>query len=225
MIAYNTKKIKNIAKVFLIFLAIFMMYIFWVNNYKFSSQKYEKIENLTVEINEKEDKNNYINNPWWILWTENINYWVWLIYKSENNSCHIITAKHIANDVSKEYVITDNKWEEFIWKVTKLESNKDISEIKIDNCDKKIKIVKSKPKNWEKIFRLNKNWEKKYWKILWINESIQINSKIKKDLIKINIKSSKWDSWSPIFNSIWELIWINIIWDTQTENSYIEIIN
>ncbi len=123
-----------------------------------------------------------------------------------NNKWYILTNKHIVNNYSWTYLVNYNN-KQYLARPIKISKNNDLALIKIDFNNKNyLKII---PKNnlyiGENIFFLNKN-KFSSWNIL--KKNISINKNLN-NLILTNIKLKSGDSWSPLFNKNYKVIWIN----------------
>jgi len=201
---------KNKIKYIIWFLIIFIVFI-TINSVLF----WKKIENKNLEksiFNIISQTSINIDNIWDLKWKSE-NYkniidkkiiWKWFFIK---NSWEFYTAKHLfLYKNSKFYIEINNKKYDF--EILKKYENKDIILWKIKNYKNKINNMVLSPWNlykWQKIFTY-KNNKKIYWKILSIKENIK--SLNLKNLTKTNIKLYPWDSWTPVFNEDWKVIWI-----------------
>ena len=139
--------------------------------------------------------------------------WKWFFI---NNSWEFLTSKHLFNNNSWYYYINiDNINYNFniLEKSNNskliIDSSKDIVLWKISNYKNNnfIQLNNDNLVIWSTVFII-KNNIKIYWKIISTNNNIdELNLT---NLIKTNIKLESWDSWSPIFNKNWEVIWINV---------------
>ncbi len=199
----------------LIIIIIFLKWYVFNNN----------IENNVVTIikNSEIVKNN--ENPRWIFSEDNninknISTWFFL----EKNV--VLTSSHWVNKIDSEYIIYDNFWNNYKWKLIKKDSKNDFALIKIE-------------KNFLKYKKININNNLKLWQeilSIWYNDNIK-KIETKKWLIKefgnnkvgTDISFIKWNSWWPIFNEKKELIWIiievntkNNLWYFLKINDYLE---
>jgi S1-C subfamily serine protease len=137
-----------------------------------------------------------------------------------------LTSTHILNNSLIKYYIRINS-KDYEFDIIENYKDKDITIWKVKNYSNInfIRLKSSKKINLlprDKVFTI-KNNKKIYWKILAINEKI---SELKlNNLIKTNIKLEPWDSWSPLFNIIWEIIGINSAIDKVEDTSFAQTIN
>lgn len=175
------------------------------------------IENNVVMIvkNSEIVKNN--ENPRWIFSennnniNKNISTWIFL----DKNI--VLTASHWVNTIDSKYIIYDNFWNSYNWKLINKDTQNDFATIQIETEFLKYKKINinNNLKLWEEIFSIwynnnIKSFETKKWFIKEFN-----NNKIVTDISFI-----KWNSWWPIYNKNKELIWIILEVDTKNNLWY-----
>lgn len=149
--------------------------------------------------------------------------WSWFIY---SNSWLILTNKHVVSDEDLDYVVVMNDWTEFKAKVLAKDPVNDIAVIKINPEEHANVIIKpislwnsSNIKVWQKVLAIgNALWEfentvtsgiiSAKWRsieasdIRWWWEEIS-------NLLQTDAPINPWNSWWPLVNLRWEVIWMN----------------
>jgi len=180
-----------------------------------NNKNLNNIKNSIVSITKKE-KLKLINEQYWLknekiknIWNTKQK-WKWFFI---NNNWYIITNKHIINSYTWTYEV-NYKSKLYNAKVIKIYKNKDLSIIKINIQNQNFLNIETKPNlyTWEKIFAfINNNFLD--WIIL--DKNIKLNNNTT-DIISTNLKLKPWDSWTPLFNSSNNVIWINTaIWNNN----------
>jgi len=207
--------------ILILFISI-SIYLIWFFLYKNNNQIEKSIFNI-YSINKIN-----IGENFWLKGKDfnynNINYenkiWKWIFIK--NNI--FLTAKHLFDNTDNKFFIKINN-KRYNFKIIKQFKNKDLLIWKINNFNSlnyiKNPIISNLKQNQE-IFTY-KNWKKIFWKIL--NTDTTIKELNLSKLIKTDIQLSPWDSWSPLFNSKNELIWIYIIIEKNKNISYAQKIS
>lgn len=164
-----------------------------------------------VSIIWENDLEVYNKNPIWFINNNYLNKkasWFFI-----NNNWLIITNKHILNKISNNYIIITNDNKRYKSKKIYIFDNIDIALIQIETkIYKKLNITNWQYYIWEDILAIwNIYWELwnsiSKWIISWIDREISdLNLKW---LIQTDLKLYPWNSWWPLINNKWKVIWIN----------------
>ncbi len=211
------KNIKIILVTWLLFFIVFIVFGFYASkNQKNTKAIFDIVSNESIDLDNTKLKNyNYkkIENTLYL--------WKWFFI---NDSWFFITSKHILKDKNKMYFIKiDGK--KYNFEVKKNYHNKDLIVWVIKNYKSNFFLKQSKNSNlslWDNVFTLKDN-KILYWRVLYKNKKIESLELDK--LIEIDIKLKKWDSWSPLFNLNWELIWIASAINEMSWNSFFQELN
>jgi len=193
----------------LLFVTIIVFFVFFLlNKYWNENNDYKK-----AIFNIIEEKNIDLDNSW----SKNLDYkitktnkiiWKWFFI---NKSWEFLTSKHILNNNKSKYFIEIEKTK-YEFNIINTYENKDIVlwEIKKYKNNNFITYQSNRKRKIEdsKVIYVLKDNTKKYWKILKLNQKIDELELY--DLIKTDLILEPWDSWSPLFNNLGEIIWINV---------------
>jgi S1-C subfamily serine protease len=114
----------------------------------------------------------------------------------------IITANHGVNSINSNYKITDKFGGIYTWMLISKDEENDLATLKIEwNFEKfsKFKIATEISID-DEVYFIDLNWEKKFWKVL----------KIEENKVYSSLEFREWDSGSPLFNKKNEFIGINV---------------
>lgn len=195
----------------------------------------KKVWPSVVNIIIKKDIDLYRRDPWWFfqekVWSVEKKVWWWSWFFVSKDWV-IMTNKHVVSDKNAKYVVITNDLKEYEAKVIALDPLTDLAIIKIENPDKEFEVLKiiedEKYINiWQFAIAIwNALWEFQnsvsFWIISWKNRSIEAsgNNYDKEKLIwllQTDAAINPWNSWWPLINLNWEIIWINtaIAWNRQ----------
>lgn len=137
----------------------------------------------------------------------------------------ILTNKHVISDQDLAYTVILNDWTEFKAKILAQDPNNDIAVIKIDPNEHSNKIIKpiklwdsKNLKVWQKVLAIwNALAEFNNTVTSWIISakwrSITANnwawSEQISNLLQTDAAINPWNSWWPLVNLKWEVIWMN----------------
>jgi len=178
-----------------------------------------------VNIVISKDVTLYKRNPFWFfnrpVWTVNKKVWWWTGFFINKNGV-IITNKHVVNDVNASYTVITNDWIEYEAEVLVKHSFKDIAVIKILNSDwtnvstSPLKIVDTQEniKIWQFAIAIGNALSKfqnsvTLWVISWKDRTIWSKSDEITWLLQTDASINPWNSWGPLINLKWEVVWIN----------------
>lgn len=240
---------KNIQIILIILISVISGY-FW--SYFFSSFNQSNITNINslennitsivkkvspwvVSIIIKKDVKIYKNDPWWFfrykVWNieKKIGGWTWFFISKD---WIIITNKHVVEDKNAKYTVILNNWKEYDAKILAYGKEKDIAFLKI--TDKNIQfnslqiINDNNLKLWEfsiAIWNALAEFQNSVslWIVSWINRKIEDNYNNIKWLIQTDAAINPWNSWGPLLNLKWKVIWINTLIINWSQNLWFAI--
>lgn len=188
-----------------------------------------------VNIIIKKDIDLYRRDPWWFyqekVWSVEKEIWWWSWFFITQNWT-ILTNKHVVSDPKAKYTVITNEWKEFDASVVALDPLTDLAVIKIDNPENQIfKVIPAVEDErntniWEFVVAIwNALWEFQnsisFWVISWKNRSIEASWEWFSEklvwLLQTDAAINPWNSWWPLLNINWEVVWINtaISWEWQ----------
>lgn len=178
----------------------------------------EKSSPSVVSIIEEKDLNIFELNSWSLF---NNKVWWWSGFFIDKDWI-IITNKHVVKNINSKYIIILNNWKKYNSKIIYSDKYKDIALLKIIST-KKINSLplqfveeKAKLKIWQFILTIwNTFWEfnnsVSFWIISWLNRKIENNYIKQENLIQTDANINPWNSWWPLINLEWKVIWINTL--------------
>jgi len=195
----------------------------------------EKVSPWVVSIIIKKDVEIYKNDPWWFF-----RYKVWNIEKKIgwwsgffiDENWIIITNKHVVEDKNAKYTVILNNWKEYQAKILAYEKAKDIAFLKIEDENKKFKNLKiinnDKIKLWQfsiAIWNALSEFQNSVslWVVSWLNRKIEDNYNNIDWLIQTDTAINPGNSWGPLLNLKWEVIWINTLIINWSQNLWFAI--
>lgn len=175
-----------------------------------------------VSIIIKKDLLIYKSDPWWFfrkpVWTvrEKIWWWSWFFITKDG---YIITNKHVVSDKEAIYTVITNDSKEYDAVVLATDPTSDLAIIKIDLKEKESKALEFIDDNsqiniWEFAIAIwNALWELQnsvsLWVVSWKNRTIKDSWIDLYWLIQTDAAINPWNSWWPLLNLDWKVIWIN----------------
>lgn len=189
-----------------------------------------------VNIVIKKDIDLYRRDPWWFfqekVWSveKEVWWWSWFFVTKE---WIIMTNKHVVSDASAKYTVITNEWKEYDASVLALDPLTDLAIIKIDNPENnEFKVLNAIEDEkfiniWEFAVAIwNALWEFQnsvsFWVISWKNRSIEASweniwTEKLTWLLQTDAAINPWNSWWPLLDLNWEIMWINtaVSWNWQ----------
>ena len=174
-----------------------------------------------VSIIIKKDLVIYKTDPWWFfrqaIWTvkEKVWWWTWFFVTKDGV---IITNKHVISDKNAIYTVITNSQEEYDAKILAIDPTTDLAILKIESQKETIALEFI---NDEKEIRVgefsiaigNALWELNNSVSLWV---ISWKDRVIKDwninlywLLQTDAAINPWNSWWPLVNLDWKVMWIN----------------
>ena len=187
-----------------------------------------------VNIIIKKDLDLYKSDPWGFfrekVWSveRQIWWWSWFFITKE---WLIITNKHVVQDKDAKYTVIDNMWNEFDASIVAYDKLTDLAVIKINNPkkefnplsfiedEKEIQIWQFAIAVWNALWEFQNSVS--FWVVSWKNRSIEAGwngfSEQLTGLLQTDVAINPWNSWWPLLNLEWKVIWINtaIAWNSQ----------
>ncbi len=185
-----------------------------INNY-FKEKKIKQINNSIVQITYNDDFKLNIDNKLWLKDIKKTNIkenkliWNWFFI---NSNWIIITNRHIVNNYNWKYIIQTNDKKSYNAKVIYIDKNNDISILKIESNKYPILNINNNIFTWETVYKI---WND-------IKKWIIIDKDNKKIITTLNLES--WDSWTPLLDKNFKVIWINTAKSNEINKSYAIII-
>ena len=183
----------------------------------------KKISPSVVSIIIKKDLIIYKSDPWWFfkepVWSVEKKIWWWTGFFIKKDWT-IITNKHVISDKNATYTVITNNWREYDWKVLALDPSNDLAIIKIESKENEeftpLKIVENKSniKLWQFAIAIwNALAEFQNSISLWVISGKDRIIEVWKDritwLIQTDAAINPWNSWWPLIDINWNVIWIN----------------
>ncbi len=130
----------------------------------------------------------------------------------------IITNKHVISDKNAIYTVITNSGEEYDAKllaedpindiaVLKIESEKKFTPLKFISEKEKLKLWQFAIAIWNAMAEFQNSVS--LWIISWQNRTIEIWNKQLSSLIQTDTAINPWNSWWPLINLNWQVVWIN----------------
>ncbi len=207
-----------------------------VNIKDLQSQITKVVENLwdsVVNVVIKKDLPLYRQDPFGFfreqVWSikKQIWGWSWFIISKD---WYILTNKHVVSDENSTYTVIMKSWEEIDAQIIAIDKMTDLAILKINTTKTltPLKVVETSEslKIWEFVIAIwNALWEFQnsvsFGVLSWKNRTIEAWNiyQIEKLtwLLQTDAAINPWNSWGPLINLNWEVIWINtaISWDWQ----------
>ena len=210
------------------------------------TQIVKKISPSVVSIVIKKDLIIYKSDPWWFfkepVWSIEKKIWGWTGFFIKKDWT-IITNKHVISDKNATYTIITNDWKEYDSKVLALDPINDLAIIKISNSQNDftpLKVIKNKQEInlwqfaiaiWNALAEFQNSIS--FWVISWKDRIIDVWRDKITWLIQTDAAINPWNSWWPLIDINWNVIWINTaiidwsewiwfaIWLTEKKINYI----
>ena len=178
----------------------------------------EKSSPSVVSIIEEKDLNIFELNSWSLF---NNKVWWWSGFFIDKDWI-IITNKHVVKNINSKYIIILNNWKKYNSKIIYSDKYKDIALLKIISTKKfnslplqfveekaKLKIWQFVLSIWNSLTEFNNSVS--FWIISWLNRKIENNYIKQENLIQTDANINPWNSWWPLINLEWKVIWINTL--------------
>ena len=191
----------------------------------------KKVSPSVVSIVIKKDLAIYKNDPWgffqYKVWNIEKKVWGWTGFFISKDWI-IITNKHVIADPNAKYSVILNNWDEYEAKVIAIKKNRDIAflqilsnknnfiPLKFIENKKDIKIWQFSIAIWNALAEFQNSVS--FWVISWINRKIQDNYNDINWLIQTDTAINPWNSWWPLINTSWKVMWINTMIINWTQN-------
>lgn len=175
-----------------------------------------------VSIVIKKNLTIYRQDPFWFfqtsIWTVKSKVWWWTWFFISKD-WKIITNKHVIEDEDAEYTVITSNWTEYDAKVLAIDPVSDLAiiQISLDKIYVPLEIIwdNDELNIWQFAITVwNSLAEYQNSVSLWVvsgkNRTISINKNTKlSGLIQTDAAINPWNSWGPLINIEWEVIWIN----------------
>lgn len=174
-----------------------------------------------VSIIIKKDLTVYRQDPFWFfqtpVWTVKSKVWWWTWFFITKD-WKIITNKHVVSDSTANYTVITNDWSEYDAEIVAIDPVTDLAilQISIDKAYEPLEIVSENDEiniwqfviaTWNALAEYQNSVS--LWVISWKNRTIS-NDTIKLSwLIQTDAAINPWNSWWPLVNLDWKVIWIN----------------
>lgn len=183
----------------------------------------EKVSPSVVSIIIKKDLVIYRSDPWGffnkanIITNKEVWGWTWFFVTKD---WKIITNKHVISDTDAEYTIITHDNKEYDAKILAVSWNNDIAVLKI-KTDEKLNFVpltfienKDSVKIGQFAIAIGNALSEfqnsvSFWVVSWKDRTIKDWENILRELIQTDAAINYWNSWWPLLNIAWEVIWIN----------------
>jgi len=178
----------------------------------------------------------YRRDPFWFFieptWTIQRQVWGWSWFFITKD-WYILTNRHVIADPDAKYTVITNSREEFEAEVIALDPLTDLWVLKITNPDREFITLQaieneSQINIWQfgiAIWNALSEFQNSVslWVISWKNRSIEAGSVWSRNtqklswLLQTDAAINPWNSWWPLINLSWEVMWINtaISWQWQ----------
>lgn len=178
-----------------------------------------------VSIVVKKDITLYRQDPYSFfrqkLWKIEQNIWGWTWFIISKN-WYILTNKHVITDKNAKYIVINSSMKEFeaeviAWgslsdlAVLKINSNKEFIPLKLINNQENLNIWEFVIAIWNALSEFQNSvtfwilsWKNRTIEVEWINTSQKLTGLLQTDA-SINVGNSWW----PLLNIFWEVVWIN----------------
>jgi S1-C subfamily serine protease len=173
-----------------------------------------------VSIVIKKDLILYKTDPWWFfveqMWKVEKKVWWWTGFFITKNWL-IITNKHVISDKEAEYTVITNDSKEYSAKVVWMDPINDLAVLKINwvnfipmnfiESDDEIKLWQFAIAIWNALAEFQNSVS--FWVVSGKNRSIKDENVNLSNLIQTDAAINPWNSWWPLLNTKWQVIWIN----------------
>jgi len=186
-----------------------------------------------VSIVIKKDIDMFRSDPWWFfeerVWSVEKKVWWWSGFFVSKDWI-IMTNKHVVWDQNAKYSVITNDWKEYDAIVLALDPLTDLAIIKINwennfpvlnaiEDEKYIKIWQFVIAIWNALAEFQNSVS--FWVISWKWRNIEAWNNWYSEklvwLLQTDARINPWNSWWPLIDLNWEIVWINtaIAWNSQ----------
>ncbi len=175
-----------------------------------------------VSIVIKKDLPIYRNSPFWFfsspIWSieQKVWWWTWFFITKD---WKIITNKHVISDRNATYSVITNDNSEYDAKVIALDPNNDLAILEIVDENKEFKTMdfvntQDEINVWQfaiAVWNALAEFQNSVslWVISWKNRNINDGRNKIWWLIQTDAAINPWNSWGPLINLDWKVMWIN----------------
>ena len=196
-----------------------------INIDELENQIINKVRELSPSIANvviKKDLIIYRSDPFWFfqtpVWAIKRKVWGWTCFFITKDWI-LITNKHVISDRNAEYTVITNDNQEYNAKVLAIDPSNDLAILKInsENEFKPLSFVKDSD-SWIKIWQFAiAIWNAlaefqnsvSLWVISWKDRTIEIWNEKLIWLLQTDAAINPWNSWWPLINLDWKVMWIN----------------
>jgi S1-C subfamily serine protease len=200
----------------------------------------KKVSPSVVSIVIKKDINIFRQDPWgffqYRIWSVEKKVWGWTGFFISKDWI-IITNKHVIADKTAKYSIILNNWKEYDAEIIAIKKNKDIAFLKLLSTDgfnhmnfTPLKFIEKKEnlKLWQfaiAIWNALAEFQNSVsiWVVSGINRKIEDNYNTISNLIQTDAAINPWNSWWPLLNLNWKVMWINTMIINWSQNIWFAI--
>lgn len=190
---------------------------------KLISEVWPSVVNIVI----KKDIDLYRRDPWWFFQekvgsVEKEVWWGSWFFISKDG--YIMTNKHVVSDTNSKYTVIMNDWTEYEASVIALDPLTDLAIIKVENTNKEFQVLNviedEKYINigqfaiaiWNALGEFQNSVS--FWVISWKNRSIEATTTWYQTekltwLLQTDTAINPGNSWWPLLNLNWEIVWIN----------------
>ena len=199
----------------------------------------KKASKSVVSIIVKKDLVVYKSDPWGFfkqpVWSVEKKVWGWTGFFLTKD-WKILTNKHVVSDREAEYTVINSDWKEYEAKVLAVDPLSDLAIIKIELGEwedaetlnfienkEEIKIGQFVIAIWNKLWEFENSVS--LGLVSWTDRIIKDKNINLSNLIQTDADIHPWNSWWPLINLSWKVIWINtaIVQDIESIGFAIEI--
>lgn len=174
-----------------------------------------------VSIIIKKDLLVYRSDPWGFfrqpIWSIKRQVWWWTGFFVKRDGT-IITNKHVISDKEGIYTVITNAWVEYDAKfvaedpindiaIIKIISDKDLIPLEFIKKDENIRLGQFGIAIWNALAEFKNSVS--LWIVSWVDRSIEVENWKLSWLIQTDAAINPWNSWGPLINLDWKVIWIN----------------
>ncbi len=219
-------------KIWYLILVFLLAFSLWYLSLKTTNKYDEKLLQNTIKQIISKNSNNivtvissknidlYKSDPVaffdWFVWSfkKQISWWSWFfVWK-----WLILTNNHVINEWN-EYIVILSDNSQYKAKLIKRDEKLDLALLKIDFQNPYfVKISDIQSTTWDMILAMWNPWlnnsnSASFWIISWENRSFKYldddnNTKTLSWLLQTDVSIYPWNSWWPLFNLDWEVVWI-----------------